>query len=60
MVQRRAMTARAQGDSNAHAGLVNHILTLGEALEVISDNAKLRVEVYTPEGVMIQSHNPAQ
>lgn len=60
MVQQRAMTAKAQGDSQAHAGLVNHILTLGEALEVISDNAQLRVEVYTPEGVMIQSHNPAQ
>jgi len=60
MVQQRAMTAKAQGNSEAHAGLVNHILTLGEALEVISDNAQLRVEVYTPEGVMIQAHNPAQ
>ncbi|MFP4101338.1 hypothetical protein [Coleofasciculus sp.] len=60
MVQQGAMIAKAQGDSDAHAGLVNHILTLGEALEVISDNAQLRVEVYTPEGVMIQSHNPAQ
>ncbi|MEQ9484900.1 hypothetical protein [Coleofasciculus sp. F4-SAH-05] len=60
MVQQRAFSARTQGDSEAHAGIVNHILTLGEALEVISDNAQLRVEVYTPEGVMIQSHNPAQ
>jgi hypothetical protein len=60
MVQQQAMTAKAQGDSDAHAGLVNHILTLGEALEVISDNAQLRVEVYTPEGVIIQSHNPVQ
>lgn len=60
MVQQRALSARSQGDSEAHAGIVNHILTLGEALEVISDNAKLRVEVYTPEGVMIQAHNPAQ
>lgn len=60
MVQQRALSARSQGDSQAHAGIVNHILTLGEALEVISDNAKLRVEVYTPEGVMIQAHNPAQ
>lgn len=58
IVRQRAVIARSRGDANAHLGVVNHILTLGEALEAIGDNARLRVEVYTPEGALIQAHSP--
>jgi hypothetical protein len=50
MVRQTALNAQVRGDSNAQAGVVNHILTLGEALEAISDNARIPVEVYNPDG----------
>lgn len=58
MVRQTAFTAQTKGDANAQTGVVNHILTLGEALEAISDNAKIPLEVYAPDGNIIQSHNP--
>jgi hypothetical protein len=58
MVKQVALNAKLRGDSNAQAGVVNHILTLGEALEAISDNARIRVEVYAPDGSLIETHTP--
>jgi hypothetical protein len=58
MVRLTALTVQARGDSTAQAGLVNHILTLGEALEAISNNARIRVEVYASDGSLIQTHMP--
>lgn len=58
-VRNAALTAKARNDYNAQAGVVKHVLTLGEALEAISDNAKIRLEVYTPDGNLRQAHNPA-
>lgn len=57
-VRQTAFTAQTKGDTNAQTGVVNHILTLGEALEAISDNARIPLEVYAPDGNIIQSHNP--
>jgi len=57
-VRQIALNAQAKGDSNVQSGVVNHILTLGEALEAISDNARIPIEVYTPEGNLIQTHSP--
>ncbi len=57
-VKQTALTVQARGDSTAQAGLVNHILTLGEALEAISNNARIRVEVYASDGSLIQTHMP--
>ncbi len=57
-MRQRAFTAQSKGDSNAHAGVVNHILTLEEALQAISDNAKIRLEIYSPDGFLIEAHNP--
>ncbi|MBE9128835.1 MULTISPECIES: hypothetical protein [unclassified Coleofasciculus] len=59
MVRQRELSARAKGDSNSHSSIVNHILTLGEALEAISDNAEIPLEVYSPDGTLIESHNPS-
>lgn len=58
MVKQVALNAKVRGDSNAQAGVVNHILTLGNALEAISDNAQIRVEVYAPDGSLIETHTP--
>ena len=58
MVKQVALAAKSRGDSNAQAGIVRHIMTLGEALEAISDNARLRLEVYDADGKLIQTHIP--
>ena len=58
LVKQTADVAKTRNDSKAQAGIVNHILTLGEALEVISDNAKMRLEVYDSDGTLIQTHVP--
>jgi hypothetical protein len=58
MVKQVALAAKSRGDSNAQAGIVRHIMTLGEALEAISDNARLRLEVYDSDGKLIQTHVP--
>lgn len=58
-VRQTALNAQAKGDSIAQSGVVNHILTLGEALEAISDNVKIPLEVNAPDGSIIQSHTPA-
>lgn len=58
MVRQTAFTAQNSGDSKAQTGVVNHILTLGEALEAISDNARIPLEVYAPDGNLIQAHSP--
>jgi hypothetical protein len=57
-VRQTAFNAQTKGDANAQTGVVNHILTLGEALEAISDNARIPLEVYAPDGSVIQAHNP--
>lgn len=57
-VRQTAFNAQTKGDTNAQTGVVNHILTLGEALEAISDNARIPLEVYNPDGSVIQAHNP--
>jgi hypothetical protein len=58
-VRQTALNAEAKGDTIAQSGVVNHILTLGEALEAISENVKIPLQVNAPDGSVIQSHNPA-
>jgi hypothetical protein len=50
--------ASTQGDRNAKIGIVNHVNTLGNALQTISENAKLPIEVYGADGKQIQSYRP--
>ncbi|HEY9596633.1 MAG TPA: hypothetical protein V6D33_03075, partial [Cyanophyceae cyanobacterium] len=57
-VRQTARAAQAKGDAKVQQGIVNHILTLGQALEAISDNAQMRVEVYNPDGSLVESHTP--
>ncbi len=58
LVKQAAIAAQTTGDSNSQVGLVKHIMTVGEALEAISDNARLRLELYDSEGNLIQTHDP--
>jgi hypothetical protein len=58
-VRQTALNAQAKGDTIAQSGVVNHILTLGEALEAISENVKIPLQVNAPDGSVIQSHSPA-
>jgi hypothetical protein len=53
-----AMAASTQGDSSAKIGIVNHVNTLGNALQAISENAKIPLEVYGADGKQIQNYRP--
>ncbi|MCY7368968.1 MAG: hypothetical protein LH474_12535 [Chamaesiphon sp.] len=53
-----AMAASTQGDSTAKAGILNHVNTLGNALQTISENAKLPLEIYGADGKQIQNYRP--
>ncbi|WP_310428854.1 hypothetical protein [Chamaesiphon sp. VAR_48_metabat_135_sub] len=57
-LKQTAMVASTQGDSVARVGIVNHVNTLGNALQTISENAKLPLEVYGADGKQIQNYRP--
>lgn len=57
-MQKKAFEAQSKGDIRTHSSIVNHISLLEKALQVISNNAGIRVEIYSPEGLLIESHNP--
>lgn len=54
-----AIAASTQGDTNAKAGVVNHVNTLGNALQTISDNAKLPLQIFGADGKQIQNYRPS-
>ena len=53
-----ALAASQQRDGNAKMGIINHVNTLGNALQTISENAKLPLEVYGADGKQIQNYRP--
>jgi hypothetical protein len=53
-----ATAASTQGDANARSGIINHVKTLGNALQTISENAKLPLEIYGADGKQIQNYRP--
>ncbi len=57
-VMQTAQAASLQGDGNAKMGLIDHVNTLGNALQTISDNVKLPLEVYGADGKQIQNYRP--
>lgn len=57
-VMQTAQAASLQGDSSAKMGLIDHVNTLGNALQTISDNVKLPLEVYGADGKQIQNYRP--
>jgi hypothetical protein len=53
-----AAAASTQGDRTARTGIINHVNTLGNALQTISENAKLPLEIYGADGKQIQNFRP--
>jgi hypothetical protein len=51
-----ALAASTQGDRNAKIGILNHVNTLGNALQAIGENAKLPLEIYGADGKQIQNN----
>ncbi len=57
-LKQTAIAASNQGDLNAKSGILAHVNTLGNALQTISQNAKLPLEVYGADGKQIQNYRP--
>ena len=56
MVVQTTNTAKQRGDFTAQQGIATHLRTLGDALEAISDNARVPLQLYTPDGALINSY----
>ncbi len=59
-VRRTAMTAGLQGDANTIAGVDDHLKTLQAALEAISENAGITLEIYDHNRSLIGRYIPKQ
>lgn len=57
-VERSFITANVQGYSNSQSGVVNHYQTLRQALETISYNSTLPLQVYDAKGSLIHTYSP--
>jgi hypothetical protein len=57
-LKQTAVAASNQRDGNAKVGIINHVNTLGNALQAISENAKLPIQVYGSDGQQIQNYRP--
>ncbi len=49
---------QSKEDYQAEVNLRNHVFTLGQALETISEESKTRVEVYKPDGSLATTYTP--
>lgn len=59
-VRRTAMTAGLSGDANTLAGVDDHLKTLQTALEAISENAGVSLEIYDHNRSLIGRYIPKQ
>lgn len=59
-VKRTAMTAGLSGDAKTLAGVDDHLKTLQAALEAISENANVPLEIYDEKRTMIGRYVPKQ
>ncbi|MBD3561951.1 hypothetical protein H6S82_24340, partial [Planktothrix sp. FACHB-1355] len=57
-VRRTAMTAGLNGDANTLAGVDDHLKTLQAALEAISENARVPLEIYDQNRALIGRYVP--
>lgn len=59
-VRQTASKAQTAGDLQTQVKLLDHVYTLERALETISENLGIPLEVYTNDKVLIQSHVPGR
>jgi hypothetical protein len=57
-VRKTANDANKEADQNAQTGLIRHISSLGDALELVSNNAQLPLQLYSDNGKLIQTYTP--
>jgi hypothetical protein len=57
-VRQTALSATKQGDENAKLGLIKHLQSLGTALEAVSDNSRIPIQLYFEDGKLLQSYTP--
>jgi hypothetical protein len=57
-IRNTAIKAKAQENTNTQIALIDHIATFEKALQVISTNTGLRLEVYEPNGKMAIAYMP--
>jgi hypothetical protein len=57
-VRKTAEEANKVADQNAQTGLIRHINSLGDALESISNNAQLPLQLYSDNGKLLQTYAP--
>ncbi|MFP4007347.1 MAG: hypothetical protein ACLFV6_04975 [Spirulinaceae cyanobacterium] len=57
-VRSTAVKAQSTGDVNAQVKILDHIYTLERALETVSQNLNVRLEVYTSNNVLVQTFIP--
>lgn len=57
-VRKTAIAARADNDIDAQADIMDHIFSLEQALEKVSDNAGIPLEIYTTDNVRVKTHKP--
>jgi hypothetical protein len=57
-VQKNAVQASATNNNDAKIRILDHIATLEQALEVISRNANIPVQVYDTNGVLLVDYKP--
>jgi hypothetical protein len=57
-VRQTGIAAANSNDRTAKIGVIDHVVTLGNALQTISDNAKLPISVVDSNGKTIQTYRP--
>jgi hypothetical protein len=57
-VMQTAIAASSREARDSKMAVINHIVTLGEALQTISENAKIPLEIYGADGKKIQTYQP--
>jgi hypothetical protein len=57
-VRQTALAATNQGDESAKLGLIKHLQSLGNALEAVSDNSRIPIQLYFDDGKLLQSYSP--
>lgn len=57
-VRQTAIKAQAEANDNTQVQLLDHIATLEQALEAVSTNSSVRLEVYDAQGVLLMTYAP--
>lgn len=57
-LRQTAIIATVRGDSKTHAGVIQHVNTLQKALQAISQNNRLGLEIYDANGYLISAYTP--